>query len=117
MEARMWDDDEKPLDPELRAKAQARLEQERARLRAMTREEVDAAWEEHRIRFYAEDIEWEEQRKARTVSTSETPSPQDRLSPELCTAVLKVLRENPDMLRAAVRDALREMAEEQKRNE
>ena len=82
----------------------------------MTREEVDAAWEEHRIRFYAEDIEWEEQSKVRAVSTSEIPSPQDRVSPELRTTILNVLRDNPDMLRAAVRDALREMAEERKRD-
>jgi hypothetical protein len=118
----MINDDLKPLDPELKAKAEARREEERARLAAMTREEWDAVWEEHKIRTHAEDIAWEERSKARTLSVPETsapqnveaPSPRNPVTFELRATVLDVLRENPDILRAAVRDALREMAEQRK---
>jgi hypothetical protein len=123
-ETHMLDDDEKPLDPELRAKAQARLEEEKARFKAMTREEIDAYCEKHRLRLIASDIEWEECREARAPSAPETsplhsfeaPSHQCPVTSELCAAALNVLRENPDTLRAAVRDVLHEMAEERKRD-
>jgi hypothetical protein len=122
----MWDVNEKPLDPELRAKAQAQMEAAEARWMAMSREEREAYSRECTIRSYAVRVELEEADEVDGNSSgdalppsrrSEAPSAPSSAASDLRAAVLDVLRENPDMLRAAVRDVLHEIAEKRKRDD
>jgi hypothetical protein len=119
-------EDIRPIDPELRAKAEARVAEADARRAAMTDAERDARTNELRLRWYADEIEAEEaegRRVAARRAASPAPAPElpapllQAASPDVLRAAIReVLQEEPDVLRAAVRDALRELAEEQKRD-